>query len=85
MRDNIVISISGENLIDTVQTPLPSGKTAEKYNLGGLLSLWARMMPTGLFNSITPNPLLAVWAGLDFPRINWSDMAGRARGLSLTD
>jgi fructokinase len=35
MRGNAVIAIGGENLIDTVQTALPSGEITQKHNLGG--------------------------------------------------
>jgi len=35
MRGSAVIAIGGENLIDTVQTALPSGEITQKHNLGG--------------------------------------------------
>ena len=40
---------------------------------------WADLMPTGLFRGVTTNPLLAQRAGLDYPAINWVEMAQRAR------
>ena len=46
---------------------------------------WADLMPTGLFRGITTNPLLAQRAGLDYPSINWTDMAQRARDLGAQD
>lgn len=39
------------------------------------MAAWDDLMPTGLFHGITTNPLLAVRAGLDYPSINWADMA----------
>jgi len=42
---------------------------------------WADLMPTGLFHGITTNPLLAARADLNYPEINWSDMAGIAKDL----
>lgn len=49
------------------------------------IAAWDDLMPTGLFHGITTNPLLAVRAGLDYPEINWSDMAGRARDLGAKE
>ncbi|MFA8387961.1 MAG: transaldolase family protein [Pelagibaca sp.] len=46
---------------------------------------WADLMPTGLFRGITTNPLLAQRAGLDYPSINWKDMAQRARDLGAQE
>jgi len=46
---------------------------------------WEVLMPTGLFTGITTNPLLARRAGLDYPRIDWSEMARRAAGLGATE
>lgn len=46
---------------------------------------WDDLMPTGLFHGITTNPLLAVRAGLNYPDINWSDMANRARELGAKE
>ncbi len=46
---------------------------------------WADLMPTGLFRGITTNPVLAQRAGLDYPSINWKDMARRARDLGAQD
>ena len=46
---------------------------------------WDDLMPTGMFYGITTNPLLAVRAGLDYPNINWSDMAARARDLGAKE
>ncbi|MDG1867573.1 MAG: transaldolase family protein [Yoonia sp.] len=49
------------------------------------IAAWDDLMPTGLFHGITTNPLLAVRAGLDYPSINWADMAGRARDLGAKE
>ena len=49
------------------------------------VSAWANLMPTGLFHGITTSPLLAARAGLDYPAINWSDMAARARELGAKE
>ncbi|MGJ8604575.1 MAG: transaldolase family protein [Marivita sp.] len=46
---------------------------------------WADLMPTGLFKGITTNPLLAVRAGLDYPTIDWSAKAMRARDLGAQE
>lgn len=46
---------------------------------------WDDLMPTGLFHGITTNPLLAVRAGLNYPDINWSEMASRARELGAKE
>lgn len=43
------------------------------------ISAWDDLMPTGLFHGITTNPLLASRSGLDYPSIDWAEMAGRAR------
>lgn len=48
-------------------------------------TLWHELMPTGLFHGITTNPLLAARAGLDYPAIDWSDMAGRAAELGAVE
>ena len=45
------------------------------------LAEWDRLMPTGLFQGITTNPLLAARAGLDYAQIDWHDMAARAHDL----
>lgn len=45
------------------------------------LSEWEALMPTGIFHGITTNPALAVKAGLDYPAIDWTDLATRARDL----
>ena len=49
------------------------------------IAAWDDLMPTGLFHGITTNPLLAVRAGLDYPSINWADMASRARDLGARE
>ena len=49
------------------------------------ITAWDDLMPTGLFHGITTNPLLAVRAGLNYPNINWSDMANRARELGAKE
>lgn len=46
---------------------------------------WADLMPTGLFRGITTNPLLARRAGLDYPTIDWADMAQQARDLGAQE
>lgn len=46
---------------------------------------WADLMPVGVFRGITTNPLLAARAGMDYPNINWGDLAGRARDLGATE
>lgn len=46
---------------------------------------WNDLMPFGVFEGITTNPLLAARAGMDYPSINWSDLAGRARDLGATE
>ncbi|KIN60669.1 putative fructose-6-phosphate aldolase (FSA) [Sulfitobacter noctilucae] len=46
---------------------------------------WDALMPLGLFQGITTNPLLAARAGLDYPNIAWGDLAGRARDLGATE
>lgn len=46
---------------------------------------WADLMPTGLFHGITTNPLLASRAGLDYPQIDWNDMAAKARDLGAQE
>lgn len=46
---------------------------------------WDRLMPTGMFTGITTNPLLAARAGLDYPRIDWADMAKRAADLGARE
>lgn len=46
---------------------------------------WADLMPTGLFRGITTNPQLAHRAGLEYPAINWTGMAHRARGLGAQE
>ncbi|MEN8659969.1 transaldolase family protein [Marivita sp.] len=46
---------------------------------------WADLMPTGLFRGITTNPLLAQRAGLDYPAINWLEMAQRACDLGAQE
>lgn len=46
---------------------------------------WDDLMPTGLFHGITTNPLLAARAGLDYPKIDWSDLASRARDLGAKE
>lgn len=46
---------------------------------------WADLMPTGLFRGITTNPLLAQRAGLDYPSINWTEMAQRAHDLGALE
>ncbi|MDB4092018.1 hypothetical protein N9552_00630 [bacterium] len=46
---------------------------------------WRDLMPTGLFEGITTNPLLAVRAGLEYTAINWADMAARARDLGARE
>lgn len=48
-------------------------------------ALWADLMPTGLFRGITTNPLLAARAGLDYPRIDWSEMAAQAADLGAVE
>ena len=45
------------------------------------VAAWDHLMPTGLFHGITTNPLLASRAGLDYPAIDWNDLAGRACAL----
>ena len=42
---------------------------------------WAALMPTGLFMGITTSPLLAARAGLDYPEIDWAELARRAADL----
>ncbi|MGJ8602970.1 MAG: transaldolase family protein [Marivita sp.] len=46
---------------------------------------WADLIPTGMFHGITTNPLLAVRAGLDYPTIDWADMAARAKDLGAKE
>lgn len=46
---------------------------------------WDDLMPLGVFQGITTNPLLAARAGMDYPNINWGDLAGRARDLGATE
>lgn len=46
---------------------------------------WADLMPTGLFRGITTNPLLAQRAGLDYPTIDWTDLARRAHDLGAQE
>lgn len=49
------------------------------------VTAWDRLMPTGLFHGITTNPLLASRAGLDYPAIDWAQMATRARDLGAKE
>lgn len=46
---------------------------------------WSDLMPTGVFKGITTNPLLAQRAGLEYPTINWTDMAQRAHDLGARE
>ncbi|MEH6644993.1 transaldolase family protein [Sulfitobacter sp.] len=46
---------------------------------------WDDLMPTGLFHGITTNPLLAERAGLEYARIDWSKMAGKAHELGAKE
>ncbi|HCQ66599.1 MAG TPA: transaldolase [Rhodobacteraceae bacterium] len=46
---------------------------------------WEVLMPTGLFTGITTNPLLAHRAGLDYPQIDWADLARRAADLGAKE
>lgn len=46
---------------------------------------WQDLMPLGIFQGITTNPLLAARAGLDYPAIDWHDMALRARDLGAQE
>lgn len=46
---------------------------------------WNNFMPTGLFQGITTNPMLAVRAGLEYPTIDWADMLARARDLGAEE
>ena len=46
---------------------------------------WDRLMPYGLFHGITTNPLLAARAGLEYPRIDWADMARHAADLGAKE
>ncbi|ASM71124.1 MULTISPECIES: transaldolase family protein [Roseobacteraceae] len=49
------------------------------------LNAWDALMPTGLFHGITTNPLLAARAGLDYPAIDWAQIATRARDLGAKE
>ncbi len=49
------------------------------------LAAWESLMPTGLFHGITTNPLLASRAGLDYPAIDWAQMAARASDLGAQE
>jgi len=46
---------------------------------------WDDLMPIGVFQGITTNPLLAARAGMDYPNINWGDLTARARDLGATE
>lgn len=46
---------------------------------------WDDLMPTGLFHGITTNPLLAMRAGLEYPRIDWPALAGKAQELGAKE
>ncbi|MEL7098368.1 MAG: transaldolase family protein [Pseudomonadota bacterium] len=48
-------------------------------------SEWDRLMPTGMFRGITTNPLLAHRAGLDYPAIDWAELAARAADLGAQE
>ena len=48
-------------------------------------TVWADLMPTGLFRGITTNPLLARRAGLDYPAIDWAELAQQARDLGAQE
>lgn len=49
------------------------------------VTAWNDLMPIGMFYGITTNPLLALRAGLDYPHIEWADMAVRARDLGAQE
>ena len=49
------------------------------------VTAWETLMPTGLFHGITTNPLLASRAGLDYPAIDWAQMAARACDLGARE
>lgn len=49
------------------------------------VAAWDALMPTGLFTGITTNPLLAQRAGLDYPAIDWGDLARRAADLGARE
>ena len=46
---------------------------------------WRDLMPTGLFQGITTNPLLAERAGLSYGAIDWGEMARRAADLGAKE
>lgn len=46
---------------------------------------WDDLMPTGLFQGITTNPALVAKAGLDYPRLDWRELASRARDLGASE
>lgn len=49
------------------------------------VSEWDDLMPVGVFQGITTNPLLAARAGMDYPNIDWRALASRARDLGATE
>ncbi|MCR9109435.1 MAG: hypothetical protein NXH94_11090 [Rhodobacteraceae bacterium] len=46
---------------------------------------WSALMPTRVFKGITTNPLLAQRAGLEYPAINWTEMAQNAHDLGARE
>ena len=46
---------------------------------------WQALMPTGLFFGITTNPLLAHKAGLDYGKLDWTDIISTAAFLGALE
>ncbi|MDG2473889.1 MAG: transaldolase family protein [Paracoccaceae bacterium] len=46
---------------------------------------WQKLMPLGFLKGITTNPLLVARAGLEYPDIDWFEMAKRASDLGAIE
>ena len=46
---------------------------------------WQALIPTGLFFGITTNPLLAHKAGLDYGKLDWTDIISTAAFLGALE